>query len=92
MRDITIEPENMDAALAWLDRADKDARCARLLKAKMASQSDYQVIQALQSLIAYVRAHPDGKVARIMRKRRLMERVALSSWVEEPISEPEANT
>jgi hypothetical protein len=78
MRDITIEPESMDAALAWLDSADKDARYAKLLKAKMAVQSDYPVIQALQSLIAFVRKHPYGKVARIMRKRKLMEGVGLT--------------
>jgi hypothetical protein len=52
MREITIEPESMEAALAWLDSADKEKRDAKLLKAKMADQSDYSVIQALQSLIA----------------------------------------
>jgi hypothetical protein len=84
MREITIEPESMEAALAWLDSADKEKRDAKLLKAKMADQSDYSVIQALQSLIAYARVHPYGKVARIMRKRKLMERIGLTCWVEEP--------
>jgi hypothetical protein len=84
MREITIEPESMEAALAWLDSADKEKRDAKLLKAKMADQSDYSVIQALQSLIAYARVHPYGKVACIMRKRKLMERIGLTCWVEEP--------
>jgi hypothetical protein len=84
MQDTTIESESMKAALAWLDSADKNPRDAKLLKAKMAVQSYVPLIQALQSLIAYARVHPYGKVARIMRKRKLMEGARLTCWIEEP--------
>jgi hypothetical protein len=81
MRDNIIEPESMKAALAWLKSADINPRDAKLLKAKMAVTSDIPVIQALQSLIACARAHPYGNVARIMRKRKLMETHHLTYWV-----------
>ena len=93
MRSTPIEPEFMYAALVWLHSADKVARDAKLLKAKMAVQSDLPLIQALQSLIAYARVHPYGNVARIMRKRKLMDGFRLTCWVEEPeVIEPLTRT
>ena len=73
----------MQDALKALDKADKSAKYAKQLKVKIfdGEQRD-PTIDALRSLLAYARAHPGGRVERVMRKSGFLEGVGISHWSE----------
>jgi hypothetical protein len=82
--EIAITEQGMKDALAALAKADKSAIYAKQLKAKIFDgEQRGPGINALRSLIAYARAHPGGRVERIMTKRRFFEGVGISHWSED---------